>query len=69
MSTAKEHAKLSRIIHDTVVNFYDGYDTGLTARAVIHLYKRYLTWKEELPDKVSNTEGSTQPLPHVLYLQ
>lgn len=69
MTMAKENAKLSRILHDTVTSFYDGQNTALTARAILQQYKRYLTWKEELPPTIASTDGNRQPLPHVLYLQ
>jgi len=69
MTTAKEHVKLSQIVHDAVASFYDGHNAVLTASVVLQLYNRYMKWKEELPHNVANTDGSSQPLPHVLYLQ
>lgn len=69
MTTAKEHAKLSLIVHDAVASFYDGYNVVLTARVVLQLYNRYMIWKREVPHNIADTDGSSQPLPHVLYLQ
>lgn len=69
MTTAREQAKFCRIVHDTVTTFYNGQNTTLTARAVVQQYQRYLTWRGELPSKLASADGSTQPLPHVLFLQ
>lgn len=69
MSTAKEHAKLCMIVHDTANSFYDGPGMKLSAGVIMHQYKRYLTWKEELPPNMALADEKSQPLPHVLSLQ
>lgn len=69
MTTARENAKFYLIVHDTVTSFYNGQNNTLTAKLVVQQYQRYLTWRAELPPKVASTDGNTQPLPHVLFLQ
>ncbi|KAI9879267.1 MAG: hypothetical protein M1830_009068 [Pleopsidium flavum] len=68
MSTAKEHAKFCRILHDTTSIFYDGHGMKISPGVVLHQYTRYLTWKEELPLNLALADGNSQPLPHVLSL-
>ncbi|EKG10126.1 hypothetical protein MPH_12726 [Macrophomina phaseolina MS6] len=70
MATAEEMAKLGQIIHE-MAGMYCGRNETVTARAVIHLYYRFLDWKRSLPLPLAVTsDGVTlsHPLPHVLSL-
>lgn len=69
MLTAREHAKLCKIIHTTVASFYNGHDFTLSAKAVLEQYRKFLAWRDRLPEEVADADGESQPLPHVLYLQ
>ncbi len=66
--TACQQAKLYRIVHETI-NVFCGARGQVTARAVLECYKRYLTWKDELPAGLEKVDTGAQPLPHVLFLQ
>ncbi|KAI9875682.1 MAG: hypothetical protein M1830_008121 [Pleopsidium flavum] len=65
--TAFEQAKLFRIVHETI-NVFCGARGKATSRAVLECYKRYLTWKDELPAGLERVDTGAQPLPHVLFL-
>lgn len=64
--TASEHAKLFRIVHESIL-VYCGSRGRVSARALLDLYKRYVNWKANLPPDLRNLES--EPLPHVLFLQ
>lgn len=64
--TAREHAKLYRIIHECIL-VYCGNRGKVSANPVLDLFQRFFIWKDELPPVLQSVEG--QPLPHVLYLQ
>ena len=66
MLTASEHARLFRIIHETIL-VYCGSRGRVSARALLDLYERYVDWKEHLPSDLRLQES--EPLPHVLFLQ
>lgn len=66
MLTATEHARLFRIIHETIL-VYCGSRGRVSARALLDLYERYVDWKEHLPPPLRVQEA--EPLPHVLFLQ
>lgn len=66
--TASESAKLYRIIHETILLYCGG--TGrASARQLLKVYERFLSWKEELPTQISQTENDSNVSPHVLFLQ
>ena len=64
--TAREHAKLHRIIHECIL-VYCGVGDKVTAKSLLAILQRYTTWKDGLPPELQSVEG--QPLPHVLFLQ
>ncbi|MCJ1379996.1 hypothetical protein MMC17_003099 [Xylographa soralifera] len=64
--SSSAHAKLLRIIHDTLALFYHGHERTVTAKDLIEQYTRYITWKDELPDEISMKDETTQALPHVI---
>jgi hypothetical protein len=68
-TTNREKSKLVAIIYDAVTKMYTPDGEGLTANAVLHLYSRFVAWREELPSSIGNIESYTsQALPHVLSL-
>ncbi len=68
MVTAHEHAKLYRIIHETILVFC-GSRGKVSAHHMLLIYERFLGWKEGLPPSLSDVNEEVQPLPHVLFLQ
>ena len=63
------HAKLLRIIHDTLALFYHGHEATVSAKDVMMQYVRYIEWQDDLPDEVAMRDNSTQALPHVMAIQ
>ena len=66
--TAFWQAKLFNIINDSL-NMYCGYDGRCTAEKVIGTYKKFTTWKYDLPTILGDINVESQPLPHILHLQ
>lgn len=66
--TAFEHAKLFRIVHETILT-YCGKFGRVAAHDVSRLYDRYLAWMEELPELIRLVGGRVDALPHVIFLQ
>ena len=64
--TSGEHAKLYRIVHETIL-VYCGSRGKVTAKGLAGLYERYLSWMEKLPIELKIDDSD--PLPHVLFLQ
>ncbi|MCJ1433214.1 hypothetical protein MMC27_002573 [Xylographa pallens] len=60
------HAKLLRVIHDTLALFYHGHERTVSAKDVMKQYVRYIEWKDDLPDEVAMRDDRTQALPHVM---
>jgi hypothetical protein len=67
IETAKDFAKLSQIIHQTIA-VWCGNRGRVTARAVLKLYRKYLRWKEDLSDVLADPNVDT-PLAHCFALQ
>lgn len=68
LRTAFEHAKLFRIVHETILT-YCGHNGRVSAFDVSLLYDRYLGWMEDLPELMRAGGGNEDVLPHVLFLQ
>lgn len=66
--TACAETKLFRIIHESL-NIYCSSQGNASAQGIIEGYRRYLNWKEELPQAIKIIDMNDRPLPHVLYLQ
>ena len=64
--TARESAKLYRIVHECIL-VYCGIRDKISADSLLDVYQRYIRWKEDLPPDLRSVSG--QPLPHVLSLQ
>ena len=64
--TASEHAKLFRIVHETLLVYCAGRGK-VTGQHLFDLYQRYTHWKNELPQALQDLVG--EPLPHVMFLQ
>ncbi len=64
--TASQHAKLFRIVHELLV-VYCGSRGRVGAMHLLNVYKRFLSWKDEMPPELM--DGRDSPLPHVLFLQ
>jgi hypothetical protein len=67
LETAKEFAKLSQIIHQTIT-VWCGSRGRVTARNILQLYRRYLTWREELPNYLAYPNVG-EPLAHCFSMQ
>jgi len=71
IETSKESAKLSQIEYQTI-NEWCGSRGRVTARGILGLYRRYLTWKAALPDHLIkldfSAEDTHEALPHVFSL-
>ena len=66
--TARSQAHLFRIILESIYLFC-GAKGMVHARDFLKCYKRYTTWKENLPVEIKDVDVDSQPLPHVLFLQ
>ncbi len=68
IATAYEHAKLYRIVHETILVFC-GSRGKVSAHHMLMIYERFLEWKERLPPPLANVEGDVEALPHTQFLQ
>jgi hypothetical protein len=67
IETAKELAKLSQIIHQTIT-VWCGSRGRVTAQGLLKLYRKYLTWRENLPEYIADpNEGAS--LAHCFSIQ
>lgn len=66
--TAYHQAKLYRVVHETI-NIFCGARGKITARVVLECYKRYLSWKEDLPPQLAQVDTDAQAMPHIIFLQ
>lgn len=66
--TACHQAQLYRIVHETI-NMFCGAHGKITARDLLERYRRYLTWKDNLPAQIAHVDMNAQALPHILFLQ
>ncbi|MCJ1389446.1 hypothetical protein MMC18_002303 [Xylographa bjoerkii] len=64
--TSSAHAKLLRIIHDTLALFYHGHERTVTAKDLMEQYGRYIAWKEDLPEEIALKDETAHALPHVI---
>jgi hypothetical protein len=68
-TTNREKSKLIDIINDATTMMYTSQAARVTANDVLHLYSRFVTWREELPSSIAHIEShKSQALPHVLSL-
>jgi hypothetical protein len=72
IETAKEFAKLSKIIVQTI-RAWCGSQGRVSAHTILQLYRRYTTWKLALPEHLTRldftTETAPEALPHIFSLQ
>jgi hypothetical protein len=72
VETAKEFAKLSQIIHQTITEWCGGHGK-VTAHGLLQLYRQYLIWKQGLPEYLSHPEigmdSPEGPLAHIFSIQ
>ncbi len=68
LSTANEHARLYRIVHETILVFC-GNRGRVSAHHMLLIYERFLEWKERLPAPLAGVDGDGEALPHALFLQ
>lgn len=64
-----ELARFLQIVQDTNTMYYDHRAQTVSARDILTQYKRYQTWRDELPQALMGVEGNAPLLPHVFYLQ
>jgi hypothetical protein len=50
------------------MNVYCGRRGRVTAESILELYRRYLVWKDSLPEPLTDVDDGNS-LPHVLALQ
>ncbi|SLM38064.1 hypothetical protein LPUS_00906 [Lasallia pustulata] len=58
-----------RLVHDTIILYYDGHESKVKARGVLKQYQKYLDWQEDLPDDVEDIDDDDRMVPDVLSLQ
>lgn len=69
-TTEREKSKLIDIIHDATMLLHNTTGPRIFAEDLWTMYRRLLTWHEELPKEIGITGGKeVQILPHVLSLQ
>lgn len=69
ISTVAQHGRLFRIVHDMTLLFYGSESSKVVVQDLRHLFDRLQTWKENLPEDVSFSDGHGEGFPHVLSLQ
>ncbi|OBT66212.1 hypothetical protein VE03_04312 [Pseudogymnoascus sp. 23342-1-I1] len=67
-TTNREKIKLISIINSVSMMICCPLSTTITARQVLEQYRKFVTWRAELPPILAEAETSTQALPHVLSL-
>jgi hypothetical protein len=67
--TSSELAKFLQVVQDTNSLFYDQRTTPISARDILSQYKKYESWREELPGPIAKVDMNSAPLPHVFFLQ
>ena len=68
-TTSREKSKLVAIIKDVTTAMYSPLAPQLSAHHILHLYGRFLTWRDDLPVSIGNTDKSKgQVLPHAVSL-
>ena len=68
-TTNREKSKLMVILQDVVTMMYAHQGPPISARNVLRLYGRLLSWRNGLPNIIGNIEKNAgQALPHVLSL-
>lgn len=69
-TTNREKMKLVDIIHDTTILLSNTIGHQISAEALWVIYRRLLTWHEDLPGNIASIDGEEiEMLPHVLSLQ
>ena len=68
ISAACELAKLYRVVHETILLYCAAYGL-VTSDGVLKVWKRYVEWKDELPEIFKKIDDTADPLPYVLALQ
>ncbi|KUJ10509.1 uncharacterized protein LY89DRAFT_596406 [Mollisia scopiformis] len=68
-TTNREKAKLTAIIQDVITIMYTPAGPLISARDILHQYRRLVAWREDLSGDISNLESHAgHALPHVLSL-
>jgi hypothetical protein len=67
-TTNREKSKLVEIITATAT-MYTQHGPRLNAQQVLQMYKRFVSWRDELPSGIADVGSNSQALPHVLSLQ
>ncbi|KAF8861070.1 hypothetical protein BDZ45DRAFT_286779 [Acephala macrosclerotiorum] len=68
-TTNREKSKLTAIIQDVATTMYAPEGPLISARDVLHQYRRFIAWREELSSDIDNFEDhDSHALPHVLSL-
>ena len=65
---ASEHAKLYRIIHETIL-VYCGKMGKVSVDELSEIYDQFMGWREDLPKVIQNVDGDYSAVPHALFLQ
>ena len=66
--TARSQAQLFGVVLESIYLFC-GSKGMVHARDFLKCYKRYTMWLQNLPPEIKSVDVSSQPLPHVLFLQ
>lgn len=66
--TAFEHAKLFRLVHETILT-YCGIHGQVTALELSRLYDLYIRWMEALFETIRVVREEDDSVPHVIFLQ
>ena len=66
---ASEYAQFMRLVHDTTILYYDGHESKVKAQGVLKQYRKYLEWKDNLPNDIAHNDDDDKIVPHVLSLQ
>lgn len=68
-TTNREKSKLVAIINDVSTMMYAQHSPQISAKHVLKLYFRFISWRDELPEVIGKIESNnSQALPHILSL-
>ncbi|KAH8586833.1 hypothetical protein B0O99DRAFT_695099 [Bisporella sp. PMI_857] len=68
-TTNRQKWKLNSIISEVTTTMYSTSGAPIQARQILDFYRRFVSWRRELPASIADTESnSSQALPHVLSL-
>ena len=64
-----QYAQLMRLVHDTIILYYNSHELKVKACGVLKQYQKYLDWQADLLDDVEDIDDDDRMVLDVLSLQ